>query len=273
MKKQKNEFKIVIISFGIIALVVILMFFKINLKEKNTEQKNVLETQKEVDKIKSAKSINAAELLQRIQSKENITIIDIRSADEFEKEHLINSINLSSATINENISKLDKSLTYVLIDNTNTLEVMDLVSSSFAEKDIVNAYYLNTGLAGWKNNFYPTVSAGNPESIIDQSKINYINTDELKALIEKEKNLLIIDVRDKNSFNTERIPKSINIALSDIEKKIKEIPIGKQVIVYDDNSFLAFSAAVRLFDLGRKRTFTLSDGFIKWKEKNYPIEK
>jgi len=273
MKQQKNEFKIVFISFGVIALVVVLMFIKSNLKQQDLEEKNILETQEVVDKMKDAKSITAENLLQRINSEEKINLIDIRSSNEFKKEHLLDSINISIDVIKENIDKFEKNETYILIDNSDSLEVMNLVSSDFKEKNIVNTYYLKGGLSKWKENFYPTISEGDPNSMVDQSKIKYINTDELKSLMENKKNLLIIDVRGKESYNTEKIPGSVNIPLDELERRVKEITIGKKVILYDDDSFTAFKAGVRLFDLGKFNVFTLSEGFIKWKEKNYPIEK
>jgi len=272
-QEEKNNPKIILIGFGLILAVVILMFFKFEIKNNNLEKERSLKAEASLREMKNAKNISSQELFQRIQNKEKINIIDIRSSIDFENRHIPNSLNIQEKLLIEKLDQLEKSDLYVLIDSTDTLEVISLVGSNFPEKEIVNAYYLKGGFEGWRNNFYPTISAGDPLSAVDQAKVKYINSDQLKDLIEKEKRILIIDVRNQESFKQERIPGAKNIYFEDIEKKIDEIPIVRKIVVYDDNSLLAFKAAVRLSDLGKFNVLTLSDGFLKWKEKNYPIEK
>jgi rhodanese-related sulfurtransferase len=58
-----------------------------------------------------------------------------------------------------------------------------------------------------------------------------------------------------------------------LEKRKKDIPIGKKIVLYDNDGLGAFKAGVRLFDMGFFNTFTLSDGLDAWKKKNYELVK
>ena len=204
---------------------------------------------------------------------ENLALLDIRTPEEFQISHLQNSVNMPLATIEANLPNFKKEATYILIDNSNTLELLDMAGNIFPKNGLTNTFYLQGGIVDWKNNFAPLISEGDPNSISDQAKVSYISSDKLKQTMDKESNLLIIDVRQKSNYVEGHIKGAINIFLGDIEGKINEIPLGKKIIVYDDDTISAFQATVRLSDLGRANTFSLSDGFGKWKEKNYPVEK
>lgn len=274
MQGEKNKnFQAIIIGFALIIAIVVLMLYKFDREKKISYQKNTLEIEKALDLTKSARSIGVADLLTKINQQEKIVIIDIRTTDEFKKEHLLSSINIPQDVFEESLPDLKKESLYVLVDNTNTLEVLNLVGATLPKNGFKNAFYLDGGFNKWQGNFYPTISEGDPNSLSDQAKVTYITSDKLKETIAQEKNLFIIDVRGKNAFDVEHIPTATNIYVDDIENKINDIPLGKKIIVYDDDTLLAFRAAVRLFDLGKINVLTLSDGFGKWKEKKYPTEK
>jgi len=273
MNSDKKNLKVILIGFGIILAVAALIFFKSEIKRKGIEKKTNLETKKTLEEIKSAKSISAAELSKRILNREKLEIIDLRSNESFTQKHLANSINTSLENLINNLDKLDKNASYVLIDDPGSLEIMNLVGSEMRKKEIVNAYYLEGGFQGWVNNYYPTISDGDPNSAADQTKMKYVTSDQLNDILKKEKSLFIIDIRDRVSYDAGRIPGAKNIPLEELEKNIQQIPYVRRIIVYDNGTVSAFKAAVRLFDLGKFNVFTLSDGFPKWKEKNYPIEK
>jgi len=274
MKSEKNNHLIaIVVGISLIVFVVIITFVKSSLNGENVDQKNKEEIKKITDETKNVKYFTTKELLKKISSGESVVLIDIRTPEEFQIEHLQNSINIPLSTLEATLPNLRKGALYVLIDNSNTLELLDLAGNIFPKNDFDSTFYLQGGITEWKNNFAPTISGGNPNSISDQAKVNYLSSDKLKEVIEKEKNFLIIDVRQKSNFVEGHIKGAINLYLGDIEGKISEIPLGKKVIVYDDDTISAFQAAVRLSDLGRANVFSLSDGFGKWKEKNYPIEK
>lgn len=234
-----------------------------NLEKIYADEKNALQ----------GKKITAEELLKKIQAAENIEIIDLRSADEFNKEHILNSKNIPYAEIGKRIAEFNENKVAIFIDDGTTMEAANLAMGFIPKEGSLDVFYLEGGFSGWKNKYNPTISAGDPNSFIDRSKAKYILSDELKETLAAGEDLALLDVRENNEFKDGHLKGAINIPLQDIESKRREIPIGKKIIVYDDDGLDAFRAAVRLFDMGFFNTLTLLDGFNAWKEKGFEIIK
>jgi 3-mercaptopyruvate sulfurtransferase SseA len=60
-----------------------------------------------------------------------------------------------------------------------------------------------------------------------------ITIDEVRAELDKNKdNIIIVDVRDKNSYETNHIKSAINIPVNDVAQRAKELPRDKMIITY-----------------------------------------
>jgi rhodanese-related sulfurtransferase len=149
----------------------------------------------------------------------------------------------------------------------------DLTENVLPKNGINNVYYLAGGFSGWKNQEMTTISGGDPFSITDQAKVSYINSDELKKEIENNGNLYIIDLRKSDAFAEGHIKNATNIYLGDLEARQKEIPLGRKIVLVDNDGLWAFKGAVLLFDMNVFNVFSLSDGLDSWKEKNYEVVK
>jgi len=91
--------------------------------------------------------------------------------------------------------------------------------------------------------------------------------------MDEKVDLYILDVRKNATFSEGHIKNAANIFLDDLETKYRDIPMGKEIVVYDNDGLWAFKAAVRLFDLGVFDVHALSDGLDRWKQKGYEIVK
>lgn len=83
----------------------------------------------------------------------------------------------------------------------------------------------------------------------------------------------VLDVRPSDEFSAGHLPEAINIPLSELGKRLRELPKNKEVIAYCRGPYcvLAFEAA----DLLRKRGYTvrrLEDGFPEWKAAGLPVD-
>ena len=65
----------------------------------------------------------------------------------------------------------------------------------------------------------------------DGEEVERITIADAKKMVEAG-DAIIVDARSKNSYETEHIKGSINIPAGDMEKRYKEIPKGKKIIVY-----------------------------------------
>jgi hypothetical protein len=68
-----------------------------------------------------------------------------------------------------------------------------------------------------------------PEAPLESAK--RIGRDEAIKLV-KAKKAVYVDVRSKESYEAEHIKGAINVPLSDIITRVKELPRGKQIITY-----------------------------------------
>ena len=274
MEDKNKNIKIIIAGFMLIIVVVIISFVKPLFEKKPQTQPAdpaVAQAEKSID---SAKQISVSGLLKKITTNGNIIVLDIRSSDEFAAEHIIGSKNISISDLTNDLASLDKNKTYVIVDDGTSLDGISLAGTVMPNQGFKNVYYLTGGFPAWKNQFAPTISAGDPNSFVDQAKVTYINSDQLKNLIASNpSNLLILDVRTSNEFAAGHLSGAVNIYLDDLENDRAQIPIDKQIIVYDNDGLWAFQAAVRLYDLGFYNVKALSDGFNAWQQKGYPIVK
>ncbi len=273
-KKEKINILLIVASVILIFLIGLFVLIKpLFINNKNDSKIKPSESAYSVEDIKRAKKITSEDLREKILTENNIVIIDIRDKNSFKQEHIPDSINIYYPEIQQALAGLDKSKAYILVDDGSSFQAAFAAGGVFDANNFSDVFYLSGGFVAWKNKMNLTVSMGNPTSFVDQSKINYINSDDLKKIIETENNIYIIDVREKKQFEAGHIKNANSIFLDDLEKERKMIPRSKKIILYDENGFTAFQAGVRLYDLGFFNAFVLSDGLKVWKEKSYEIVK
>jgi rhodanese-related sulfurtransferase len=269
---HKNTRPLVI---GTILILVIFFITFLRFSFSHNQPDTASQLQAEIDStLKKATKISTSQLAQKINTKESLNIIDIREAGDYAQEHLPNSSNIPLSNLKNSISILEKNKTYTLIDTSALLTTTAYGVKTFLEEGFNNVTYLDGGFVAWKNTYNQTISAGNPNSLSDQSKVSYIDSEKLKEMLEKEKNIALIDVRKKTDYAGGHLKGALNIFLADLESKKQEIPTSGKIILYDaDGSGAAFQAAVRLFDMGIFNAYTLSDGLNTWQSKKFEVVK
>lgn len=269
-KENKKNATAMLIGFGLIILIAIFSIFKPFSHTKNNARQNGAVPLSQ--DLSVAKQIGSVDLLKKIQNEEPLNILDIRNSVEFQKEHILDSQNVPADAFSPGMENLDKNKNYVVVDDGSD-NIGQVLAGNMAGSGFKNVSSLTEGFLGWKNKLNPTVSAGDPNSFVDQSKVNYINSDQLKDLMLAESNLYIIDVRKSDAFAQGHLKGAVNIFLDDLEKRRREIPIGKKIILYDTDGLWAFQGAVRLFDMNILNVSALSDGFNTWTQKGYEVIK
>lgn len=263
---KKNNI-IFLVGLSLIVLVFVFTFFNSEFFKQKLAADDSKKTELNYPKIK------IQDLKSKLKSNEDIQIIDTRSVDDYEMAHIVNSINFTSEDL---ISNIPKGKTIVIAGYTadkdeNYSKVVDYLKS----KKYNNFFILTGGIESWINaGGEDVISIGNPLSFIDNSKVKFINPEDLKKIVDGEKyQKTIIDVRDKQSFDNGHIKGAINIFLNDLEKSKDQISPSKQIFVYGEGEVPGFQAAVRLYDLHFMAIEALKGGLASWKEKNLPLEK
>jgi rhodanese-related sulfurtransferase len=272
-EKNKKYLKAGFIGFFLILLVALVTIFRSNnsSKEENLAEINSSSSSEEASQIEK-KAIGAQDLMKKIIQKENLVILDIRSEEEYKKEHLADSVNIPFANLQEAASSLQEDKTYIILDDGYS-QSANLAVNMLSENKIFNTFYLTGGFLAWKAQYNPTISSGDPNSFVDQTKVKYIKSDKLKELIAQEPKLLIIDVRDATAFQAGHIKGAMNIFLENLEKEKAKILLGQKAVLYDDDGLWAFMGAVRLYDMGFFNILALSDGLDGWKNSKFELVK
>ena len=269
LTKNKNILALAI-GFFLIVFVALATFIRPSFKEKKPIAPDVSQPEASVGK---ARGIESDELSKKMITQTDLTIIDIRGESDFNKEHIINSKNITASALADALPSLDKEKIYVVVSDILSAQDISYMEKIFQDNEFEKYFYLIGGFPAWKNKYNPTLSAGNPESFVDQSKVTYIKADELKQLLDSNSNVFIVDLRKSGQFSASHIKNAVNIFLDDLETQTDKIVPGKKIILYDNDGLWAFKGAVRLYDLGIFNVFALSDGLDAWKKKGFEIVK
>lgn len=265
MENESKNNRVMLIGALLIALVFVFTLFRSEIGKDKSEDSTV---KKEVEDYPK---ITAEDLKTRILGGNDIQIIDIRSSDDYNTEHIIDSININSEGSFDNIPQ-GKAI--AILGYSNGSDNFPKIINSLKDKKFNDASVLTGGIASWKKSGGSTISFGNLESFTDNSKVNYITPEDLKIMTDnKNYPKYVIDLRSKQSFDSGHLPEAENIPLENLESSRSKIPSGKEIFVYGDNDVQGFQAGVRLFDLNFFSAKVLIGGFPSWKEKGFPIVK
>jgi ArsR family transcriptional regulator len=99
-----------------------------------------------------------------------------------------------------------------------------------------------------------------------------ISRSELMARL-KDDLVIVLDVRPEDEFRLGHLPHALNVPLSQLERRLAELPSGANVVAYCRGPYcvLSFEAVALLRTRGYEAR-RLEDGFPEWKAAGLPIE-
>jgi rhodanese-related sulfurtransferase len=100
-----------------------------------------------------------------------------------------------------------------------------------------------------------------------------VSIDEVKKMLDNKEAIILIDVRDKEEYETGHIPSAINISRGSLDFKVNLIIPDKnaKVIVYCGLDLRSPLATKSMNDLGYKKALNMIGGLNAWKEAGYPV--
>jgi rhodanese-related sulfurtransferase len=271
-KNEKNEQKAIIIGLFLILLVIVITLFRSNLfsgSDKTTDQsgQNSQEESSLGYKTITAKDLQKKLLLAPKDSV--ISLIDVRPFDSYAKEHLVDSINIATEDFPIN-TKIDVNNLAVVIGENADDENINKIVDELKKENFQNFLVLAGGMEVWKQNGGPTVTYGDPTSIIDQSKVSYVEPENLNDALKQNVPMFIVDVRSSDDYAKGHISGAKNIPDDDLEKRRSEIT-EKKVVVVGMNELQEFQAAVKMYDMLLVSPFVLKGAMPQWEQKGFPV--
>jgi len=109
------------------------------------------------------------------------------------------------------------------------------------------------------------------EDILDQ--VTEISAQDVHAAL-KEKDFVLIDVREDNEWNKDHLPGAKHMGRGIIERDIeKEIPNKDQkLVLYCGGGYRSALSAVNLQKMGYINVLSMAGGIRGWRELNYELE-
>lgn len=260
---KKNERIALSIGLILIVLVAVITFSRSNKADQINNSELPEEDTSQYPKI------SPRELREKISKEESFRVLDIRRAVEYQGEHIIDSLNVPVDNLEEGLIDIDNDETVVII-GSNEADYKKAVEVLQSE-GYLSVAVLTGGVSSWKQFGGQTVTVGNPESFIDQAKVIYIVSEELKNLVDN-KAVFVLDTRNADAFSAGHISGAINIPVRELEKRRKELPRDSDIVAYGETDILSFQAGVQLYDLGFFTAKVLKGGSSLWKDKGLPLE-
>jgi rhodanese-related sulfurtransferase len=106
-----------------------------------------------------------------------------------------------------------------------------------------------------------------------KASIKEVSVDDVKKMIDAKEKIIILDVRDRDEFETGYIPGAINLSRGMLEFKINTLipDHNSAIIVYCGVDLRGPLATETLNEMGYKNAVNVIGGLKVWKAAGYPI--
>lgn len=91
--------------------------------------------------------------------------------------------------------------------------------------------------------------------------ISHTDAEELMT----QRDVVIADIRDKESYDKEHITKAIHLSIPALRKYAEEADKSRPILVYCNRGISSQAAGQQLIDLGFQEVYSLSGGFATWR--------
>ena len=102
---------------------------------------------------------------------------------------------------------------------------------------------------------------------IEKGENSFINVEELRDLIKKKEDIIIIDVRSEREFMAGHIEGAINIPVDDLREKIPSIDKKSSIVLNCKTSYRSYLAYRILKNAGFENVQNLNGSYLSWERK------
>jgi rhodanese-related sulfurtransferase len=215
--------------------------------------------------------VSTGQLKAMIDSKEQFTLIDARTKDEFDEAHIVKAINITEKGFELQASQLpaDKGSLLVIYCNGVKCGKSKKVAAKAESAGYTNIVLYADGFPVWEERALPIKAGSDYGKKIETTKLRPA---ELKKLIDSgSKDFVIVDVRDDIEYKEGHIPGAINIPVETFAAKSDILPKEKKIIVYCNTGGRSYAAYRKLMKLAYPDI--VQTMFADWKESGQQVEK
>jgi rhodanese-related sulfurtransferase len=100
-----------------------------------------------------------------------------------------------------------------------------------------------------------------------------ISSRDVKALLDKDTGVFLLDVRTPQEYSQGRLAKSVLIPIDEFERRIGEVPKNKTIVVYCAVGSRSKPVANFLAQQGYKDVYNMTDGIVGWYRNGFPVQR
>lgn len=98
-----------------------------------------------------------------------------------------------------------------------------------------------------------------------------ISSREAKALLDKNRNIFLLDVRTPQENSQARLPGTVLIPIGEFERRINEVPRNRIILVYCAVGSRSKPVAEFLSKNGYREVYNMSDGIVGWYRNGFQL--
>ena len=106
-----------------------------------------------------------------------------------------------------------------------------------------------------------------------RSRVKEATVDDVKAMLDRGEQLLLVDVREESEFAKDHLPNAIHLGKGVIERDIEQrVPdTNARLVLYCGGGYRSALAADNLQKMGYTNVISMDGGIRVWREKHYPL--
>lgn len=215
--------------------------------------------------------VDTTQLKAMLDKKQEFTLIDARTKEEFDEAHIVKAVNIQEKTFEQSVSVLpaDKNALLVLYCNGVKCGKSKKVAAIAEAAGYLNIMIYGEGFPVWEEKGMPIAAGPGYGKKIETTKLT---AQDMKNMIDGgSRDYVIVDVRDESEFREGHIPFAINIPTEAFASRSVILPKEKKVIVYCNSGARSYTAYRKLGKLAYPNIYQTL--FADWKAAGYPVEK
>lgn len=107
----------------------------------------------------------------------------------------------------------------------------------------------------------------------DLEGIEFVTREDLAKRLRRKDDLVVLDVRPAEEYAAGHVPGAISIPVTELRRRLKELPKNKGIVAYCRGSYCAFAPqAARYLHKKGYRTSVLEAGLPDWEAAGLPVE-
>ena len=107
-------------------------------------------------------------------------------------------------------------------------------------------------------------------SCSEQATYTDVTVEEAQEIIDQQE-VVVLDVRTVEEYNSSHIPDALLIPVSELESRLDELNPSDRILVYCKSGVRSAKAAGILVDNGFTCVFNMEGGIIEWQAHSFPV--